>query len=64
MTPHPNPRYVHVRAEHTWELVAKVDPKLQDGIWECLGAPFFDRDRNEWVQAIVRPCREVLKAKK
>lgn len=57
MTPTPNPRYVHVRAQHTWDLVAKVDPKLQDGIWECLGAPFFDTERNEWVQVLVRPYR-------
>ena len=64
MSPTPNPRYVHVRAQRTWDLVAKVDPKLQDGIWECLGAPFFDTERNEWVQALVRPHREVVRPKK
>lgn len=64
MTPTPNPRYVHIRHEHVWGLVAMVDPKLQEGIWECLGAPFFDRERNEWVQALVRPHRDPAAAAK
>jgi hypothetical protein len=54
-TPTTNPRYLVIRAPSTPKLVAEVDPKLQDGVWECLGAPFFDASRQEWCQAIVRP---------
>lgn len=52
-----NPRYCIVRAGRLHELVIKVDPKLQEGIWEPCGGPFWDKDNLEWCQAICRPER-------
>ena len=49
-----NPRYVIVRAATTHLLVAEVDPKLADGVWQCVGAPFYDKDRGDWCQTLSR----------
>jgi len=48
------PRYLIVTAENRVALVAAVDPKLADNVWKCLGAPFYDAERREWCQSIVR----------
>lgn len=49
-----NPRYLHVTASSRLALAAAVDPKLADGVWHCVGAPFRDNELREWVQAIER----------
>lgn len=54
MTPPHNPRYVIVTAATRHGLVAAVDPKLIDGVWECSGAPFLDPAQGLWCQALVR----------
>lgn len=53
-----NPRYTIIRAQTTHHLVAELQPVLADGVWECLGAPFFDSDRREWCQTVVRKSPE------
>jgi hypothetical protein len=54
MTAMHNPRYLIVAAVNRAALVVAVDPKLADGVWRCLGAPFYDSERREWCQAIAR----------
>jgi hypothetical protein len=48
------PRYCIIRAQTTHALVAAVDPTLQDGVWQCVGGPFWDTQRGEWCQTIQR----------
>lgn len=52
------PRYLIVRHQTTTGLVSIVNPMLEDGVWECLGAPFFEPERREWCQTIVRPVAQ------
>lgn len=51
------PRYCIIRAKNLHQLAAEVDPKLDGGVWECLGAPFLCVATAEWCQAITRPLR-------
>lgn len=60
--PTTNPRYIILRARNSMMLAAEVDPKLQDGVWECAGGPFFDHGCQEWCQAIIRPVRDLMLA--
>lgn len=57
-----NPRYVIVRAATTAGLVYEVDPKLEGGIWRCIGSPFWEdaperilgKKEGMWCQALER----------
>lgn len=56
-----NPRYCIVKSQRLHQLAAAVDPKLQEGVWEPVGAPFRDAENLEWCQAIYRPERKIGK---
>ena len=49
--------YVIVRTEHLHMLPPLMDVRLADGVWETAGGPFYDGERREWCQVIVRPAR-------
>ena len=49
-----NPRYTIIRGANTYLLVAALEPVLADGVWECSGGPFYDAERREWCQAVIR----------
>ena len=48
------PRYCIIRAQSTPARAAALDPALADGVWECVGGPFWDTQRGEWCQSIAR----------
>ena len=49
------PRYAIIKADKLHLLVPAVDMTLQDGVWCCIGGPFYDGDMRQWCQAITRP---------
>lgn len=50
----PNPRYVIIEAPLLYQLPAKLDLALADGVWRCVGSPFEDQKRGVWCQSIER----------
>lgn len=52
-----SPNYLIVATQKRGQLIAAVSVRLRDGVWQCVGAPFYDQERMEWCQAIQKPHR-------